>query len=268
MMVALGGYRRYRALLLALDRMEITTPRVYSRAVEAARRLDELSGRDRKHAHHRLSGGARDPRTRARDARHRRARRRADGARAGRRRRKPATGRCRPSRNGWSRACSTRCRRSCNPINGRAATAYESRLLQALAGPPPGTNAPTLKWEGLDYRVDYFASEHAPHQAHSRATDLAGPGRGARRQQRRAGCRSVTRPDLLAGPRRSRRPRAARRRHRPAPRLRSRRRRRVAPRHAGVEHAARTGRRRQSRGTSRARCSASTSRSRVSRCAA
>src|SRR5688572_31021239 len=49
-MVALGGYRRYRALLLSLDRMGIVTPRVYARAVEAARRLDDLSGRDRKHS--------------------------------------------------------------------------------------------------------------------------------------------------------------------------------------------------------------------------
>ena len=40
-LVALGGYRRYRALLLTLDRMEITTPRVYARVVEAARRLDD-----------------------------------------------------------------------------------------------------------------------------------------------------------------------------------------------------------------------------------
>ena len=31
-LVALGGYRRYRAILLTLDRMEITTPRVYARA--------------------------------------------------------------------------------------------------------------------------------------------------------------------------------------------------------------------------------------------
>ncbi len=46
------------------------------------------------------------------------------------------------------------------PDQWTMATAYESRLLQALAGAPPGTSAATLKWEGLDYRVDYFASEH------------------------------------------------------------------------------------------------------------
>jgi hypothetical protein len=42
-----------------------------------------------------------------------------------------------------------------------AKTAYESRLLQALAGRPSDPDAPTLKWEGLDYRVDWFAAEHA-----------------------------------------------------------------------------------------------------------
>src|SRR5262249_13813905 len=49
--IALSGYRRYRAILMTLDRMDITAPRVYARAVEAARRIDdELSGRDEKHA--------------------------------------------------------------------------------------------------------------------------------------------------------------------------------------------------------------------------
>ena len=50
-LVALGGYRRYRAILLSLDRMEITSPHAFARIVEAARRLDDdLSGRDEKHA--------------------------------------------------------------------------------------------------------------------------------------------------------------------------------------------------------------------------
>ena len=53
-------------MLLSLDRMEITTPRVYARAVEAARRLDELSGRDAQARRDRLPGVARDPRARAR----------------------------------------------------------------------------------------------------------------------------------------------------------------------------------------------------------
>jgi hypothetical protein len=46
------------------------------------------------------------------------------------------------------------------PDQFTGATAYESRLLQALAGAPP-EQAPGLTWEGLDYRVDYCAAEHA-----------------------------------------------------------------------------------------------------------
>ena len=50
-LVALGGYRRYRSILVALDRMDVTSPHVYARTVEAARRLsDELSGRDERNA--------------------------------------------------------------------------------------------------------------------------------------------------------------------------------------------------------------------------
>jgi hypothetical protein len=40
-------------------------------------------------------------------------------------------------------------------------TAHESRLLQALAGAPLENGGPRLEWEGLAYRVDYFAAEHA-----------------------------------------------------------------------------------------------------------
>jgi hypothetical protein len=159
-MVALGGYRRYRAMLLALDHMEITTPRVYSRLVEAARRLDELSGRDRKHsiiafqsalallararATHAISVPVAEQRLLAL----------ADVAEVDNRHMHAITQ--------WM---ITSLLDSLPPLvqpdQWTAATAYESRLLQALAGPPTGTNVPTLKWEGLDYRVDYFASEHA-----------------------------------------------------------------------------------------------------------
>ena len=41
-----------------------------------------------------------------------------------------------------------------------AKTAYESRLLQVLAGRPTDAGAPTLTWEGLDYRLDWFGAEH------------------------------------------------------------------------------------------------------------
>lgn len=158
-MVALGGYRRYRGLLLALDRMEITTPRVYSRAVEAARRLDELSGRERKHAiiafQSALAILERARVTRAIDVpgAERMVLALADVAEAGTRQAQAITQ--------WLiTSLLDGLPPLVQPDRWTAATAYESRLLQALAGSPGGTNAATLKWEGLDYRVDYFASEH------------------------------------------------------------------------------------------------------------
>ena len=159
-MVALGGYRRYRAMLLALDRMEITTPRVYSRAVEAARRLDDLSGRGRKQSiiafQAALAILERARVTRAIDvpAAERLVLALADTAEADNRQMHAITQ--------WMvTSLLDALPPLVQPDQWTVATAYESRLLQALAGPPLGTNAPTLKWEGLDYRVDYFASEHA-----------------------------------------------------------------------------------------------------------
>jgi hypothetical protein len=159
-MVALGGYRRYRALLLALDRMEITTPRVYSRAVEAARRLDQLSGRERKHGiiafQAALAILERARVTRAIDAptAERLVLALADLTDAGNRHA--------PAITQWMlESLLDALPPLVQPDQWTTTTAYESRLLQALAGAPSATNAPTLKWEGLDYRVDYFASEHA-----------------------------------------------------------------------------------------------------------
>jgi hypothetical protein len=45
--VAISGYRRYSALLLALERMEISTPATWAAAVDAARHVDEHAGSDR-----------------------------------------------------------------------------------------------------------------------------------------------------------------------------------------------------------------------------
>lgn len=159
-MVALGGYRRYRALLLALDRMEITTPRVYSRAVEAARRLDQLSGRERKHAiiafQAALAILERARVTRAIDepAAERMVLALADIT--------DAATRHAPAITQWMlESLLEALPPLVQPDQWTTTTAYESRLLQALAGSPSDTTAPTLKWEGLEYRVDYFASEHA-----------------------------------------------------------------------------------------------------------
>jgi hypothetical protein len=157
-MVAMGGFRRYRSLLLSLDRMGVATPRVYSRAVEAARRIDELSGRDRKHAviafQAALAVLERARITRA-----------IDGATAERMvlalaDRVEGDGRKASAIVPWMTTTLIEVLPPLiQPDQFTSSTAYESRFLQALAGAPV-QNAPELTWEGLNYRVDYFSSEH------------------------------------------------------------------------------------------------------------
>jgi hypothetical protein len=165
-MVALGGYRRYRALLLALDRMEITSPRTYARAVEAARRIGgDNSGRDEKHAviafQASLAILERARITRGIDAAaaERLVLSLADlvdppgGA-------KPP--RAFPAITKWMTGSLVE---ALPPLvrpdkwTGTT-TAYESRFLLALAGPPVDQAAPLVSWEGLDYRVDHSGAEH------------------------------------------------------------------------------------------------------------
>jgi hypothetical protein len=166
-LVALGGYRRYRAVLLTLDRIGVKAPRVYARAVEAARQLDEeLSGRDERHAVVAFQAAlAIIERARLTEALTEPAAEQlvlslvdlvdpTDGA-------KPP--RPFPLLKDW---LITTLFDALPPLIQpdqwtTPQTAYESRLLQALAGPPSDPKAPTLKWEGLDYRVDLFAGEHA-----------------------------------------------------------------------------------------------------------
>jgi hypothetical protein len=181
-LVALGGYRRYRAILLTLDRMDVSTPRVHARLVEAARRLDdELSGRDEKNAVVAFQSSI---------AILERARltQEIDVAAAERLLLSLADVVDRSTRD--ELLSTTDRSRVAVPQNAprpfaaitawmvstlldalpplvqpdgwtTAKTAYESRLLQALAGRPTDPGAPTLTWEGLDYRVDWFAGEHA-----------------------------------------------------------------------------------------------------------
>lgn len=158
-MVALGGYRRYRALLLSLDRMGVTTPRVYARAVEAARRLDDLSGRDRKHSVIAFQASiAILERARLAGAIDRDTAERTVLALANLVETDKSPVHAIPQ---WMiKSLINVLPPLVQPDQFTATTAYESRLLQALAGVPP-RNPPTLQWEGLDYRVDYFASEHA-----------------------------------------------------------------------------------------------------------
>jgi hypothetical protein len=167
-LVALGGYRRYRAVLLTIDRMDLTTPRVFARAVEAAQRIDgDLSGRDERFAvigfQSALAIIERARLTRAIDVAT--AERlilslseAVDPADA-----KPRDARLFTTITQWML---TTLLDALPPLVQpdewtTAKTAYESRLLQALAGPPSDPRAPTLKWEGLDYRVDLFSAEHA-----------------------------------------------------------------------------------------------------------
>ena len=167
-LVALGGYRRYRSILLTLDRMEVTSPRVFARSVEAARRLsDELSGRDERNAviayQSSIAILARARLTQQID---------------------PATAErlllsladvIDPPADAASKTrpfaaitqwMLTSLLEALPPLIQpdewtTPKTAYESRLLQVLAGRPTDPDAPTLTWEGLDYRVDWFSAEHA-----------------------------------------------------------------------------------------------------------
>ena len=158
-LVALSGYRRYPALLLSLDRMGVTSPRVYSRAVEGASRLDELSGRERKQAVIAFQAGvAIVERARLAEA--------IDAATAERLILSLADTAEKNEKRGRAlvRWMTTELLDALPalivPDRWTAQTAFESRFMQALAGTPP-KSPPALKWEGLDYRVDYFRAEHA-----------------------------------------------------------------------------------------------------------
>ena len=157
-MVALGGYRRYRALLLTLDRMAIESPRVFSRAVEAARRVDQMSGRERRHAVIAFQSAiailerARTTRSIDVSAAERMVLELADVV--------ESDSRTMSAIVQWMiTGLINVLPPLIQPDQFSGTTAYESRFLQALAG-APATDAPTLTWEGLPYRVDYFAAEH------------------------------------------------------------------------------------------------------------
>jgi hypothetical protein len=167
-LVALGGYRRYRSILLTLDRMDVASPRVFARAVEAAHRLsEELSGRDERNAVVAFQSSIAIL-ERARLAQE------IDAATAEKLLLSladvidppaDAAGKTRPfaAITQWM---ITTLLEALPPLIQpdewtTAKTAYESRFLQALAGRPTEPNAPTLTWEGLDYRVDWFGAEHA-----------------------------------------------------------------------------------------------------------
>ena len=167
-LVALGGFRRYRAILLSIDRMQVTAPHTFARMIEAAKRLaDDLSGKDERNAVIAFQASiALIERARFTGS--------IEVATADRLLRSladvvdPPAGAKRESRifSSVMQWMLSSLLDALPPLVQpdqwtTPQTAYESRLLQALAGHPSAPGAPTMTWEGLNYRVDLCASEHA-----------------------------------------------------------------------------------------------------------
>ncbi len=157
--VALAGHRRYRALLATLDRLDIRTPRTYARAVEAARRLDDRPGREHKHDLIAFQGAlaiverARVSRAITAATAEQLVVSLAD-----------AVDHDAPFVPAVAQWLTTTLADALPPLvrpdRWTAKTAYESKILQAMAGPADEPNAPTVKWEDLTYRLDLGAAEH------------------------------------------------------------------------------------------------------------
>jgi hypothetical protein len=158
LLYALGHYRRYRGLLLMLDRIGIREPAVFARLVDTARRIDGGGGRDRAIRLQVVQGAlALVEHTSLADAIGRPSRERLLLALAA------AVDTPTPPHvaiRAWladhfipALPPLTRPDRFSGP------TAYESRVLQALAG-PLAASTPALTWEGLDFTVDPTAAEH------------------------------------------------------------------------------------------------------------
>lgn len=155
---ALGQFARFRGLLLMLDRLDVSTPATWAGAVDAARAVDQGSGRERALRlalfqgalalveRARLAGSlSADDAGRVIDSL-------ASSVRSG-------TPVARAVRE-WTVGVFTGALPPLvRPDRLSGATAYESRILQALAGPP--IESPSrLSWEGLQYTVDVAAGEH------------------------------------------------------------------------------------------------------------
>ena len=155
---ALGHFSQYRALLLMLDRIDVKSPAVWARSIDAAKRVDSGGNRERE-----LKIGA------------------FQGALA-LIERASLVGSLNAA--GTEKALLTLATavdtEAPVPVSVRTwlletfipslpplvrpdrfsqRSAYESRVLQALAGAPATTDHP-FSWEGLDYTVDPMAGEH------------------------------------------------------------------------------------------------------------
>jgi hypothetical protein len=157
---ALGGYRRFRSALLTLDRMDVRSPKTMARLVDAIRRIDERPGRERRAGLVALQGSLAIV-ERARWARA------IDAATAESLvlSLAAAIDRDAPISASASQWIINTLVKALPPLRVpdrfTAETAYESTIIQSMAGPPAEANLPELKWEGLTYRVDLAASELA-----------------------------------------------------------------------------------------------------------
>jgi hypothetical protein len=159
LLIALGGYRRYQALLLTLDRMDITAPRTFARAIDAARRVEVRPGREQRNSLTAFQGALaiieRARITRAIDAAtaERLVLSLAD-----------AVDRDTATTAAVAQWIPATLIDALPPLvqpdqwTGPA-TAYESKILQAMAGPPVEVDQTRVEWEGLSYRVDLAAGE-------------------------------------------------------------------------------------------------------------
>jgi hypothetical protein len=172
-LVAMGGYRRYRSVLLALDRMEITAPSIYAQAVDAARRVSDRSGRDQRYAIVTFQAAlaiierVRVARTIDQPAAERLIRSLCEAVD----RDSPAP----PAVANWITGTLVPALPPLvQPDQFSDKTTFESTILQAMAGPVSEAESRDFVWEGLTYRVDLAAGERQ--RIHRIREQLRSPG--------------------------------------------------------------------------------------------
>jgi len=158
-LITLANFRRYHALVVTLDRLDIRAPRTYARAIEAARRIEDRPGRERKLNLIAFQGAlaiierARVSRALTAAAAEQLVLSLADAVDHD----APLT----PAVARWlTTSLSDALPRLVKPDRWTGSTAYESKFLQAMAGPGVEPDLPAVEWEGLTYRLDIGAAEH------------------------------------------------------------------------------------------------------------
>ena len=158
-LIALAGYRRYHALIVTLDRLGLRAPHTYARAVEAARRLDGRPGREQ-HLDLIAFQAALAIVERARLSR-------AIGTASAEQlvlSLADTVDRDAPFMPAVAKWLTTTLAEGLPPLirpdRYTGKTAYESRFLQALAGPAEEPALREIEWEGLKYRLDLASAEH------------------------------------------------------------------------------------------------------------